>query len=200
MKTPSANHAPWHRRLIDLVVANRVRITAVAFFVLVIEKLATGMEPNSALNALNPESAAGIAMVLLGLATRSWAAGILEKNLNLTTNGPYALVRNPLYVGSFLIMGGMMLLINFDARAFAVLAPLGGVYYLQIKHEEVLLENRFGDTWREYARRVPRLIPRLPWPIYFGGWRLRAWIRNREFRALCAVFVGIIAIELWPNK
>jgi protein-S-isoprenylcysteine O-methyltransferase Ste14 len=191
---------PWHRRIIGRVVANRVRITAVVFLVLVLEKLATGMKPNSALDALKVESAIGIGSVLIGLATRSWAAGVLEKNLSLTTTGPYALVRNPLYVGSFLIMGGMMLLINIDARAFVVLAPLGGLYYLQIMHEETLLQERFGDTWRRYAKRVPSLVPRLHWPMCFGGWRLSLWIRNREFRALFAVLIGVVAIELWPNK
>lgn len=200
MITSSTQIDPWHRRIIGRVVANRVRITAVVFLVLVLEKLATGIKPNSALDALNAESAIGIGLVFIGLATRSWAAGVLEKNLSLTTTGPYALVRNPLYVGSFLIMGGMMLLINFNAKAFIVLAPLGGLYYLQIMHEETLLQERFSDTWQQYAKVVPRLVPRFPWPICFGGWHLSSWIRNREFRALFTVLIGVVAIELWPNK
>ena len=44
--------------------------------------------------------AAGIPVSLLGLALRAWAAGHLEKDSTLTDSGPYAWVRNPLYLGT----------------------------------------------------------------------------------------------------
>jgi protein-S-isoprenylcysteine O-methyltransferase Ste14 len=43
-------------------------------------------------------------IVVLGLAVRLWASGFIVKNKELATNGPYALVRHPLYVGSIFIL------------------------------------------------------------------------------------------------
>ncbi|HEX5432590.1 MAG TPA: methyltransferase, partial [Bryobacteraceae bacterium] len=55
----------------------------------------------------NPASlAAGLAIACLGLALRAWAAGHLEKNLALTDSGPYARVRNPLYLGTLTVAAG----------------------------------------------------------------------------------------------
>jgi len=46
---------------------------------------------------------AGAAVALLGLGVRTWAAGYLDKNRNLTVSGPYACTRHPLYLGSLLM-------------------------------------------------------------------------------------------------
>src|SRR5688572_3999794 len=48
----------------------------------------------------------GLIPIALGQVVRIWAAGHLSKNKELTTTGPYAYVKNPLYVGTFLIMVG----------------------------------------------------------------------------------------------
>src|SRR3569832_390525 len=48
----------------------------------------------------------GLVISLLGLALRAWAAGHLEKNRNLARSGPYAYLRNPLYVGTLTVAAG----------------------------------------------------------------------------------------------
>lgn len=48
----------------------------------------------------------GMALLVGGLLLRSWAAGVIEKQSVLAVTGPYALVRHPLYLGSFLIALG----------------------------------------------------------------------------------------------
>src|SRR5262245_52859196 len=50
--------------------------------------------------------AIGAPLATLGLVVRAWASGVLRKNQELTTSGPYAYTRNPLYAGSFLMLIG----------------------------------------------------------------------------------------------
>ena len=64
--------------------------------------------------------ALGLPLAAAGLLLRAWAAGHLAKNQRLATSGPYAYVRNPLYLGSFLIglgviiaCGSLLLLVAF---------------------------------------------------------------------------------------
>lgn len=98
--------------------------------------------------------------VLPGLWLRSYAAGYVRKNAELTTSGPYAYTRNPLYLGS------MMIAFGFAAAArsmviVSVLVVLFVVIYLPtIRSEETFLQGAFPE-FAAYSRRVPRLLPRL---------------------------------------
>jgi len=95
-----------------------------------------------------------------GVWLRGYAAGYVRKNAELTTTGPYAHTRNPLYLGS------MMIAFGFAAAAgswiiLILLAVLFAVIYLPtIKSEEEYLRGHFAG-FDEYASRVPRLLPRL---------------------------------------
>src|SRR5437763_9324665 len=51
----------------------------------------------------------GAAVALVGLLIRAWASGYLRKNMELATSGPYAYTRNPLYLGTFIMGGGIAL-------------------------------------------------------------------------------------------
>ncbi len=70
----------------------RVALSIVLISGLVIEDLVSGVVPHDILNLTDPRALAGLMLVLSGLALRSWAAGFLIKNSQLTTSGPYALV------------------------------------------------------------------------------------------------------------
>jgi protein-S-isoprenylcysteine O-methyltransferase Ste14 len=104
--------------------------------------------------------AAGIGLAALAEAWRIWAAGTIHKTEELTTGGPYAYVRHPLYVGSFLhalaycFMSGQWL-------SFAVAIPLFILLYgAAVSTEEAMLCKIFGQRYVDYCRRVPRFIPR----------------------------------------
>jgi protein-S-isoprenylcysteine O-methyltransferase Ste14 len=111
----------------------------------------------------------GALLVLGGLATRAWAVrhigSISRTRTNrlgaLMTAGPFALVRNPLYVGNFGIWIGLVL-----ASGLLWMLPVAWlVFALQYsaitRFEEAALVARFGDAYRAYARAVPKWWPRL---------------------------------------
>ena len=120
-----------------------------------------------------------------GLALRAYASGYVTKNTELTMTGPYAYTRNPLYLGSMLIAFGFAVAAHswWIALALAVLFAL--IYLPTIRSEEEFLRGQFSD-YDEYARRVPRLLPRLT-PASSskrgGGFSGALYRKHREYNA-----------------
>src|SRR3989339_1070976 len=91
----------------------------------------------------------------------------LKKNLNrgLVTNGPYAYSRNPQYVGFILFTVGMMLY-----WPTLITVPMGIIlciaYYMLAVKEEKEMRETFGDTYREYAHKVPRFFGKETYKIF----------------------------------
>src|SRR6516162_9458879 len=99
-------------------------------------------------------------LVVPGLWLRGYAAGYVRKNAELTRTGPYAHTRNPLYLGSMMIAFGFA----WAAANWVILAALvilfAVIYVPTIQGEEAYLREHFAG-FDEYARTVPRLLPRL---------------------------------------
>ncbi|GIW97898.1 MAG: hypothetical protein KatS3mg111_1231 [Pirellulaceae bacterium] len=137
-------------------------------------------------------------LLTAGLLLRSWAAGTLNKAREVTSTGPYALCRNPLYLGSLCILLAFCWWCRDWLTVLLAAGPLGYVYGLQVRYEEQLLDAKFGQAWRDYAATVPRLLPRqLPPRAAWAGWTFTRWRRNREYRALGGVALGVLAVWLW---
>ena len=107
------------------------------------------------------------ALVLCGGALRSWAMGHHTwrrvhgegSERTLITAGPYAMVRNPLYLGTLLISAGIALM-SGSWLIIAVYVALFWTGYLAIiLWEERRLGKDFGDRYRSYFEGVPRLVP-----------------------------------------
>lgn len=147
--------------------------------------------------------AVGAGLGLLGLLIRGWAAGTIHKERDLTTSGPYAYTRNPLYVGSFFL--GLGVTVAGGHWLFVVLFLLFyvGVYGRTMAGEAELLTELFGDRYRHYARRVPALLPRLtpyrpPQPDQAGGFSFAQYKRNKEWEAgLGAVAAYAVLLAKW---
>ncbi len=115
-------------------------------------------------------SALGLAIALAGAATRIVAVGFSKpstsgrenflKAENLNTSGLYSIVRNPLYVGNFLVYNGVLL--AYGSPAGLLLFNLFFIpnYYFIIHSEERFLERQFGEEYRAYLKAVPKVIPR----------------------------------------
>ncbi len=146
-----------------------------------------------------PTLLAGFPIAVLGLALRAWAAGHLRKNERLTMTGPYAFVRNPLYIGTLLTAIGCTI-----AAARSDLSLLVGIVFLFVylpvmEQEEQHLANLFPE-FQEYAARVPQLLPRVPASMPPQGFSWQVYLINKEQKALygfLAVYGFLIAKSIW---
>jgi protein-S-isoprenylcysteine O-methyltransferase Ste14 len=149
------------------------------------------------LSAPTAESLAiGIPVSAIGLAIRAWAAGHLEKNLQLTDSGPYAHVRNPLYIGTLTAAAGFVIASRRWELGVVFAAVFLLVYLPVVELEEQHLRKLFPD-FANYAARVPKLIPRATsGTANAKRFRWSMYLHNREYEALGGFLVGL-AILIW---
>jgi hypothetical protein len=131
-----------------------------------------------------------------GLLVRAWAAGHIVKDEKLTTTGPYAHTRNPLYFGSFLIAAGFALAAHWSLL-LVVIALFAFIYGPTIELERAEIRKRFPEAYSHYEANVPAFTPRVtPWqgrgqsdsePFSFSR-----YMRQREWQAALA-FVAVTA-------
>ncbi len=91
---------------------------------------------------------------------KQWAlAARLVEGHDLIQDGPYRLVRNPIYTGMLgMLLATGLAVAQWNALAIAIIVFLAGTY-IRIQSEERLLKGAFGEQFEEYKRRVPALIP-----------------------------------------
>ena len=140
---------------------------------------------------------AGVALVLAGLAMRSWAAGILCKNHGLATTGPYSLCRHPLYVGSYLMMIGFGVLIPDPWSAGVIFGPILLLYFLTLHREEEFQSARLGGTWSLYAARVAWFFPKRRPAELFSPWSFVQWRQNREYCSMGNTLFALAVLHIW---
>jgi Phospholipid methyltransferase len=139
----------------------------------------------------------GLVIAMVGQGWRIYAAGVIYKNRQLAITGAYSLVRHPLYLGNFLILGGFTLACaNWGVTAVALLFLL--FYYpAAIRYEDTKLEGIFGDSWRAWSKDTPAVFPiRCRWVANRDAqWNARqSLLRNGElpisvYILLCAAFL-----------
>jgi protein-S-isoprenylcysteine O-methyltransferase Ste14 len=133
---------------------------------------------------------AGLPVCIVGLGIRAWAAGHLEKNMALATSGPYARVRNPLYIGTLLTAGGFVIASRRWELAILFAAVFLLVYLPVIELEEQHLRTLFPD-YAAYARRVRKLIPGRALAGERRRFRWSRYMRNEEYQAVLGFVVGV---------
>jgi protein-S-isoprenylcysteine O-methyltransferase Ste14 len=148
--------------------------------------------------------AASCVFIAPGIALRAAASGHVRKDRELTTSGPYAYTRNPLYLGSVLIAGGFAL----AARSWWIVLALAvlfiAIYLPAIASEEAYLRETF-PAFTHYAATVPRFFPRVP------AYRLDSetkfsralYLSHREYNSSfgAAAMLAALAIKLlWFNR
>ncbi len=108
-------------------------------------------------------SVIGFILLIFGCFGRIWASLYIEgnKTKNLITNGPFMMVRNPLYFFS------LMILIGFCFALKSLFLPIGLILIFIVFHvptianEERKLRNIHGELFDDYVRSTPRLIPNI---------------------------------------
>lgn len=135
--------------------------------------------------------AGGLLLVLIGLSLRVWASSFAGRHTRsqniegekLAAAGPYAYVRNPIYLGSVVLGSGMVLLIGDRRLVIPGALTFLALYFGLIPAEEEFLTTKFPNEYAAYCRNVSRLIPRLTpwsgaakkpfdWHAASGEWRL----------------------------
>lgn len=139
-----------------------------------------------------------LALVVLGVVIRTWGAGNLRKNQEVTQTGIYCMVRHPLYLGNLLIYLAFFLSFGnplLGAALFLVL--LIPVHYpLMLQEEDRLARDRPGQF--EGYRKAPRLLPNplaLPAAMATDRFSARQAWRNRAARSALALVLLPLAAE-----
>ena len=141
--------------------------------------------------------AMGAPVSVLGLLLRGWAAGHLAKNQRLATGGPYALTRNPLYLGSALVAAGLLAASRQPELAVLFTAAFALVYLPAIELEEQHLRKLFPE-YEGYAQHVPRLGFRIPGQGSQETFRMALYRQNEEYKA-AAGFVLVMMLLIWKT-
>ena len=132
----------------------------------------------------------GLPIAMLGLLLRGWAAGHLAKNQQLATTGPFAYVRNPLYLGTLITALGLVIAARqlWLALLFATVFLL--VYLPAIELEEQHLRQIFPE-YAAYAARVRRFLPVSKWPGQQSAFSWKLYRRNEEYKALGGFVIAV---------
>lgn len=108
-----------------------------------------------------PLQLGGALLVVVGIAVRIWAAGCLYKDQTVCTTGPYRHLRNPLYLGSFLIFLGFVLMSAQVAAAVLFVLFFPPLYFFTMKAEERFLLSKYPKDYTPFFNAIPRFFPKL---------------------------------------
>ena len=113
------------------------------------------------------EILSGVGLTVGGETIRLWGVhhiGVISRTRSdrlgpLVDAGPFACVRNPLYIGNILVWVGFAVTAGLLWLAPIVLILLAAEYHWIVAWEESLLKSRLGEPYGDYCRRVPRWLP-----------------------------------------
>ncbi|HEY6304390.1 MAG TPA: isoprenylcysteine carboxylmethyltransferase family protein [Terriglobales bacterium] len=141
---------------------------------------------------------AGTLLVLPGLVLRGLASGHVQKDKQLTTSGPYAYTRNPLYLGSLIMAAGFAIAARSWWIVAIMLVMFAVIYVPVIAGEERYLRRTFPE-YGDYARHVPRMLPRFtPHGSQQSSYSSARYWKHREYEASigCAVVLAVLVAKL----
>jgi len=150
----------------------------------------------------------GLVLIVLGEGLRLWSVAVIGKesrtrgsgNARLVAHGPYAAVRNPLYLGNLLLTLGA----TFISELLWMVPVVFALYLIQyvpiVLWEERNLSERFGPQYAGYCQQVPRWIPRWPQaklgavpPAY--QWRASFWSERSTLGTVTLLLLLMVAKE-----
>ncbi|MFP3998688.1 MAG: methyltransferase family protein [Desulfobacterales bacterium] len=132
----------------------------------------------------------GLAVSVLGEMIQLWCFATIKTKKQLTTHGPYMFVRNPMYIGRFFLVFGILMI---TGNPWILLACIIVYYFYmtnRVKREETLLSEIFGNDYKEYCKKVRPYMPTVNG--YFNAKRLfefdrESFAQNHGVRNLAAV-------------
>lgn len=151
----------------------------------------------------------GIALALAGGLVRILTIGLVYIRrggkdykvyaVDLVTDGIYAHVRNPMYLGNLLIAAGICLMYG-SPWIYAGVFPFFLLVYISIvAEEERFLASKFGEGFAAYRHSVPRFWPNLHGVVAtFGSYKFD-WKRviKKEYGTTCALLASVYVLAVW---
>jgi protein-S-isoprenylcysteine O-methyltransferase Ste14 len=148
-----------------------------------------------------------LAISLLGQGVRFFTVGFVPRGTSgrntlgqvaetLNTTGMYAVVRNPIYLGNFIIWFGLSLFIKSLWFTTIIILFFTIFYERIIFAEESFLREKFGDVFLQWADATPVIIPRFKnWqsPSLPFSWKSAV---NREYGTFFAIIATYTVLEL----
>ena len=153
----------------------------------------------------------GVIFIALGLALRIWANGYVghvkvnrtdkshggRKIGRLITGGPYAFVRHPLYLGSFLLGAGFCFIAGSPWLGLATLGFFLFAYRRKMAQEESLIAEEVGEPYVKYKASVPQWLPlRGRYPDRQGTWVWQGFAASREWKTIVWTIVLVLVFYL----
>lgn len=132
--------------------------------------------------------ASGAAVCAVGETLRLWAAGHIEKSREVTSSGPYRLVRHPLYVGSSIIALGIVIVANSLIVTTLVAFYVLGTLLAAVKAEESHLREKFGGQYDAYATRAA--------PVMQRRFSVSRALSNREHHTIAGLVAALGLLTL----
>ena len=145
----------------------------------------------------------GTIIAVPGILLRALASGHVKKNEELTTSGPYAYTRNPLYLGSLIMAVGFAIAARSVWVLVLMVVMFCAIYLPVIRAEETFLRETFPN-FEEYAHNVPRLLPRLTaFGNPAGTFSRPLYWQHREYNAIlgtAALMAALVAKLMWGSS
>jgi protein-S-isoprenylcysteine O-methyltransferase Ste14 len=182
-KPSRTNRETWSR------VARRIRVPLGFIFAVVYVWLA---------RPTRTSLIAGALMLVPGLVLRGLASGHVQKDKELTTSGPYAYTRNPLYLGSLMLAAGFAVAARSWWVVGLMLLMFAVIYVPVIAGEERYLRQTFPG-YDDYARQVPRMLPRLTaYRSQQSAYSSARYWKHHEYEASigCMVMLAVLVAKL----
>ena len=137
----------------------------------------------------------GLEIAFLGEGLRIWANGYLHKDESLSVNGPFSYTRNPLYLGSFLIGCGFCIATSRLPLFVVFLAFFFLVFLNTIRHEESILEGKFGNEFQKFKQNVPIFFPKIT-PYDSNVYSKFSWKQVKHNKEHLTV-IGVLVIAVY---
>lgn len=140
----------------------------------------------------------GFPIALAGVVLRALAAGVIKKDMQLATSGIYAHMRNPLYLGTALLVAGFSVMSASNLAATILMTPFIAIYPTVVLREEAHLAKLFPDEFRLYKSKVPRFFPR-PTFRFRPAFSWDQYLSNGEYNTALgfAAVIGIFTAKWW---
>ena len=141
-----------------------------------------------------------LSVIFFGLITRMYASGFVLKNKELSTTGPYAFVRHPLYTGNIIILFGLCG-VNGSLWSLITAVIFFWFYYPPaIEYEDRKLKSLFPETWENWANKTPALVPKLK-GIFNQQLDLKRWSLKKSlitnYEPVIVIYVLTWLVIIW---